>query len=96
MHAKLGSASNDAAITSRRTSALEALSTAQRYGDAFGRAELHRFLRDQVRDDDMEPGDLHRRLLALPWTDVFTTNWDTLLERTSEQDHLSSPRHIRA
>ena len=32
----------------------------------------------------MEPGDLHHRLLALPWADVFTTNWDTLLERTRD------------
>ena len=64
--------------------AADALTTAQRYRDEFGRAELHRFLREQIRDDDMEPGDLHRRLLALPWADVFTTNWDTLLERTRE------------
>ena len=64
--------------------AVDALVTAQRYSDEFGRAELHRFLREQIRDDDMEPGDLHRRLLALPWADVFTTNWDTLLEQTRE------------
>ena len=62
--------------------AVDELATAQRYSDEFGRAELHRFLREQIRDDDMEPGDMHRRLLALPWADVFTTNWDTLLERT--------------
>ena len=30
----------------------------------------------------MRPGEMHRRLLRLPWRDVFTTNWDTLLERT--------------
>lgn len=28
------------------------------------------------------PDDLHIRLLRLPWRDIFTTNWDTLLERT--------------
>ena len=65
-------------------SAVDALATAQRYSDEFGRAELHGFLRDQVRDDEMEPGEPHRRLLELPWGDVFTTNWDTLLERTRE------------
>ena len=26
---------------------------------------------------------MHQRLLRLPWRDVFTTNWDTLLERSS-------------
>ncbi|MCY4441170.1 MAG: SIR2 family protein, partial [Deltaproteobacteria bacterium] len=65
-------------------SGLDALGTAQRYSDEFGRVALHGFLRDQIRDEDMEPGDLHRRLLKLPWVDVFTTNWDTLLERTRE------------
>ena len=39
----------------------------------------------------MEPGDLHHRLLALPWADVFTTNWDTLLERT--RDSTVSPTY---
>lgn len=63
----------------------DALTIAQDYCDEFGRAQLHRFLRDQVRDDDFEPGEYHRRLLELPWSDVFTTNWDTLLERKSQQ-----------
>ena len=67
-----------------RARAVDALAIAQEYSDEFGRAELHGFLREQVRDDDMEPADLHRRLLALPWADVFTTNWDTLLEKTRE------------
>ena len=67
-----------------RARAVDAMAIAQEYCDEFGRAELHGFLREQVRDDDIEPGDLHRRLLALPWADVFTTNWDTLLEKTRE------------
>ena len=58
------------------------LRLAQEYKSAFGRLALHDFLRRLVRDDDHEPGKMHRRLLRLPWRDVFTTNWDTLLERT--------------
>lgn len=84
MRAKLKRAAVDTGGNGVEDTALDALGTAQRYSDEFGRAELHRFLRDQIRDEDMEPGDLHRRLLALPWVDVFTTNWDTLLERTRE------------
>ena len=57
------------------------LRLAQEYETAFGRANLHRFLQQQVRDDDLRPGGKHTRLLKLPWRDVFTTNWDTLLER---------------
>jgi hypothetical protein len=43
---------------------------------------LHNLIREIVPDEDYEPGDNHRRQLRLPWRDVFTTNWDTLLERT--------------
>ena len=48
----------------------------------FGRAEMNRLLKELILDDDFKPGDMHQRLLQLPWRDVFTTNWDTLLERT--------------
>ena len=58
------------------------LGLAQEYKDAFGPSGLHLFLQQQVRDGDFNPGEFHSRLLKLPWRDVFTTNWDTLLERT--------------
>lgn len=61
------------------------LKLAQEYDDSFGRSALHRFIREQVRDTEFEPGQLHRRLLELPWRDVFTTNWDTLLERCAAE-----------
>ena len=66
----------------RKTSAPDnPLRLAQEYDASFGRGELHRFLQQLVRDGDFKPGDPHTRLLGLPWRDVFTTNWDTLLER---------------
>ena len=67
------------------------LKLAQEYEDTFGRPALNRFLMKHVRDDAFEPTDAHRRLLDLPWRDVFTTNWDTLLERCSGE-HDSSFR----
>jgi len=65
-------------------SADRSLALAQEYEVAFGRDDLHRFLKEQIRDEEMQPGSAHERLLALPWRDVFTTNWDTLLERASK------------
>ena len=56
---------------------------AQEYETAFGREALERLIANVVPDLGFEPGDLHQRLLALPWSDVFTTNWDTLLERAA-------------
>lgn len=40
-------------------------------------------IRELVPDERWSPGPLHKRLLELPWQDVLTTNWDTLLERTT-------------
>ena len=64
------------------TATSDFLRLAQEYEAAFGRGVLHSFLRELIRDDDFSPGKIHTRLLSLPWRDVFTTNWDTLLERS--------------
>ena len=61
------------------------LNLAQEYETAFGRSDLHYFLQQMIRDEDFRPGEAHSRLLQLPWHDVFTTNWDTLLERARSQ-----------
>jgi len=58
------------------------LRLAQEYQEAFGPSALNDKIRSLVPDSDYRPGDLHKRLLRLPWADVFSTNWDTLLERT--------------
>ena len=50
-----------------------------------GRTALDDFLRRQIRDNEFTPSRLHMLLMALPWADVFTTNYDTLLERASRK-----------
>lgn len=57
------------------------LGLAQEYEASFGEDGLHNLIRNCVLDDYFSPGDRHHRLLRLPWRDIFTTNWDTLLER---------------
>lgn len=54
---------------------------AEEYEAAFGPIALHEMLRRMVPDRDYVPGPFHERLLRMPWCDIFTTNWDTLLER---------------
>ena len=58
---------------------------AQEYEAAFGRSALHDALRRLVPDMAYSPGLVHQRLLILPWRDIYTTNWDTLIERTQDQ-----------
>ncbi len=61
----------------------EASGLAQEYRSEFGKDALHDRLCSLVPDAKFAPGDAHKRLLRLPWADVFTTNWDTLLERAN-------------
>lgn len=49
-----------------------------------GREALSSLIQESINDDRLEPSDLHVQLMSLPWRDVFTTNYDTLLERTAD------------
>ena len=60
------------------------LRIAEEYRTYFGQAGLDDFIRTRFPDRSWSPGPLHAELLELPWMDVLTTNWDTLLERASE------------
>lgn len=60
---------------------LNVLKLADELQAALGRPALDQILRAAVPDKEHEPSPLHIDLLNLPWTDVFTTNYDTLLER---------------
>ena len=50
-----------------------------------GRPGLEKILKQAVSDEDFVPSRLYKKLMELPWCDVFTTNYDTLLERTADQ-----------
>jgi hypothetical protein len=62
----------------------DALRLAEEFRIYHGQAALVEFLRTQVPDASWRPDRLHKRLMALPWADVLTTNYDTLLERASD------------
>lgn len=66
--------------------AQDPLKLAEEFQAAFDRPTLDGFLRSAVADTRWRPGELHGRLLGLPWADVLSTNWDTLLERTAPSD----------
>ena len=68
-----------------------ALRFGEEYRTVFGRSKLHELLEQLVRDEEFSPGETHLRLLSLPWRDVFTTNWDTLLERASS--NIAAPAY---
>jgi hypothetical protein len=64
---------------------LDPLRLASEVQAALGRPTLNQILLSEIPDDHYEPSVLHEDLLKLPWEDVFTTNYDTLLERTAKK-----------
>ena len=62
---------------------LNVLKLADEVQASFGRPMLHQLLRDSIPDCEYEPSKLHVDLLNLPWSDILTTNYDTLLERAA-------------
>jgi len=64
---------------------LNVLRLAEEVQAAIGRPALENLLRSNIPDLNIEPSGLHVELLELPWVDVFTTNYDTLLERASSK-----------
>lgn len=88
------------AAEGRASSTSGAMRLAEEYEAAHGRAMLDTLMMSTIPDSDFEPGPLHRLLLSLPWSDVFTTNYDTLLERAARSlphrryDVVTSPAEI--
>lgn len=56
----------------------------EQYSRVFSRPSLEELLKRLIPDERVAPGLLHRNLLSLPWSEIFTTNYDTLLERAAE------------
>lgn len=59
-----------------------ALKLASQVECQYGRDELERTIEDAVPNNKLKPGPLHKALVNLPWRDIFTTNYDQLLENT--------------
>lgn len=65
-----------------KTSGKNVLHLAEEYIAFFDRNKINALIEKNISDDKFIPGELHKRLLSLNWSDVFTTNYDTLLEKT--------------
>lgn len=50
----------------------------------IGRPGIEEIIKQAVPDDYYAPSDVYLKLMELPWKDVFTTNYDTLLERSAD------------
>jgi len=71
----------------RTSSNADPLRLAEEYCAYFGKQALNDLIKREINDAAWQPGELHKSLLQLPWSEVLTTNWDTLLERASLEVH---------
>ncbi len=62
---------------------LNVLKLAEEIEAMWDRPTLDQLLIESIPDKSFRPSKLHQQLLELPWNNVFTTNYDTLLERAS-------------
>lgn len=71
-----------------------ALRLAQQFVATFSREELNQLLKTTLSDEGFEPSSLHFDLISLSWSDIFTLNWDTLLEKTDNSNKYGIVRKI--
>ncbi len=55
------------------------------YESIFGRSAMIDVVKDLIHDENLLPDEIHESFLRLGWSDVYTTNYDTLLERTLDR-----------
>lgn len=65
-----------------KTSGKNVTKLADEYIANFDRNKINNLIEQSIADEMFVPGELHKRLLKLHWSDIFTTNYDTLLEQT--------------
>lgn len=65
-----------------KTSGKNVTRLADEYIANFDRNKINNLIEQSIADEMFIPGELHKRLLKLHWSDIFTTNYDTLLEQT--------------
>jgi hypothetical protein len=64
------------------------LSIAQYYENAYGRNSLIRYLQVQLDDTTKHPTDVHSVLTSIPVYEIFTTNYDSILEKAYSQKRI--------
>lgn len=63
----------------------DVLILAQEYMDSPDHGELDDFIKKNVPDEKLFPNSIYHRMLRQPWNQIFTTNYDTLLERAAKK-----------
>ena len=55
------------------------------YSAQFNPSQLDTLLMELIDDNNFEPVDVHTKFVQLNWNNIYTTNYDTLLERAANK-----------
>ena len=66
---------------------LNILKLAEDVESVFDRATLNDIIIKAIADEKRTPSDLYYKMLSLPWVNIYTTNYDSLLERSATELH---------
>ena len=69
----------------RELISLDPIRLASQVESVHGTHELDELIKNALPDKSVYPGQIHKKLMKLHWRDVFTTNYDTLLERSCDE-----------
>lgn len=69
-------------LSEKESEHADSIELAQKVEKDFRRPALEALIEELIPDEDYKPSNVFIDLLRLPWKDIFTTNYDTLLERT--------------
>ncbi|MEE3080391.1 MAG: SIR2 family protein [Bdellovibrionota bacterium] len=58
-----------------------AVELAGEFAELYGESELNKIIEEEIKDHHFLPTELHKEVFKFPWADIFTTNYDTLLEK---------------
>lgn len=67
-----------------KTSGKNVTKLAEEYIASYDRNKINHLIEQSIANDSFLPGELHKKLLKFSWGDIFTTNYDTLLEQTTD------------
>lgn len=63
---------------------LNPIQLAEEYEKTYNEKALNDLLKSQLDVEGVEPSELHKKLVTFPWNDIFTTNYDTLIDKANE------------
>ena len=54
------------------------------YVAEFGETALYDFLKNKIDDNNFTPDTVHKKFIELNWNNIYTTNYDTLIEQADQ------------